>query len=113
MIQFAAAFVLLLPLAWATESMHVVWHPDFVFALVWLALVLSIGAISLLFHLIEHGEATRVASLIYLTPIFAVVLEALMFGVIPSALTLAGVAVTCAGVALVCWQPRVAGAPAR
>jgi drug/metabolite transporter (DMT)-like permease len=49
----------------------------------------------------RHGQATRVTSILYLTPIVAVVLEYLLFGVVPSALTLAGVAVTCLGVALV------------
>ncbi|MGH8720367.1 MAG: hypothetical protein ACREU4_00180 [Burkholderiales bacterium] len=38
---------------------------------------------------------------LYLAPIFAVVLEYLLFGVVPSALTLVGIAVTCLGVALV------------
>ena len=38
--------------------------------------------------------------------IFAVALEYLMFGERPSALTFAGIAVTCAGVALVSARPR-------
>jgi len=42
-----------------------------------------------------------VTSILYLTPIVAVVLEYLLFGVVPSGLTLAGIAVTCLGVALV------------
>lgn len=105
LIQFAAAFVLLLPLAWATESMHVVWHPDFVFALVWLAVVLSIGAISLLFHLIEHGEATRVASLFYLTPLVTAAMAWLMFDETLTARALAGMAVGILGVALVVRRP--------
>jgi drug/metabolite transporter (DMT)-like permease len=42
-----------------------------------------------------------VTSILYLTPIVAVVLEYLLFGVVPSTLTFAGIAVTCAGVALV------------
>jgi len=49
----------------------------------------------------RHGQATKVTSILYLTPIFAVVLEYLMFGVVPSALTLVGIAVTCLGVSLV------------
>jgi drug/metabolite transporter (DMT)-like permease len=52
----------------------------------------------------RRGQATRVTSLLYLTPIFAVVLELATFGVMPSALSLAGIAVTCGGVALAAWQ---------
>ena len=46
----------------------------------------------------------RFASLMYLPPIFAVALELAMFDVVPSALTLFGILVTCAGVALVVWK---------
>ena len=46
------------------------------------------------------------ASLIYLTPVFAVVPEALIFGVVPSLLSLVGIAVTTCGVALVAWFGR-------
>ena len=45
-------------------------------------------------------------SLFYLTPIFAVALEWLLFSVVPTALTVVGIVVTCIGVALVAWQPR-------
>jgi drug/metabolite transporter (DMT)-like permease len=60
--------------------------------------------------LMRRGHATRVTSLIYLTPIFAVALELLMFDVVPSAISLAGIAITCLGVAMVSWTrtPRTA-----
>ena len=113
LIQFVVTLAVLGPLALTVESGEVRWSWALIGAILFLVIGASILAVNALHLLMRRGEATRVASLIYLTPIFAVVLEALMFGVIPSALTLAGVAVTCAGVALVCWQPRVAGAPAR
>ena len=49
------------------------------FALAWLVLVLSIGAISLLHLLIRRGAATRVAALFYLTPPTTAVLAWLVF----------------------------------
>ncbi len=67
-VQFAATSLVLLPIAVATESMQIAWSGQFVFALGWLVLVLSVGAISLLNILIRHGAATRVAALFYLTP---------------------------------------------
>jgi drug/metabolite transporter (DMT)-like permease len=54
----------------------------------------------------RHGQATRVTSLFYLTPVIAVALEFLMFEVVPTALSLAGIAITCLGVALVAWRSR-------
>jgi drug/metabolite transporter (DMT)-like permease len=67
-IQFAAAALVLAPFAFLLETRNVVWSGEFVFALAWLVLVLSFGAVFLLFHLIRHGAATRVASLFYLVP---------------------------------------------
>ncbi len=100
-IQFAAGLLLLLPLALLTETMDVRWTGEFIFALAWLVLVLSIGAISLLFQLIEHGEATRVSSLFYLTPLSTAAIAYFFFGEQLSLLALAGMLIGVAGVALV------------
>lgn len=100
-IQFAASFVLLLPLAWATETMRVEWTGEFVFALGWLVLVLSVGAISLLFRLISRGAATRVSSLFYLTPAVTALMAYLIFDETLSSLALAGMAIAIAGVAMI------------
>ena len=107
-IQFAAALLVLLPLAWVTETMTVTWSGEFVFALAWLVLVLSIGAISLLFHLIEHGEATRVSSLFYLTPLTTAAMAWAIFGETLNAVALIGMLIGIAGVALVVRKPGLA-----
>jgi drug/metabolite transporter (DMT)-like permease len=73
-------------------------------AIAFLVIGASILAVSALHTLMRRGQATRVTSLLYLTPIFAVALELAMFGVLPSALSLFGIAVTCLGVALVAWR---------
>lgn len=67
-IQFIAATAVLAPFAFALETREVRWTPQFAFALAWLVLVLSFGAIFLLLYLIRHGAASRVASLFYLVP---------------------------------------------
>jgi drug/metabolite transporter (DMT)-like permease len=104
-IQFTAALLILLPLALLTETMQVRWSAEFIFALAWVVLILSIGAISLLFHLIAHGEATRVASLFYLTPLITAVMAYLMFGETLTTLAMLGLAIGIAGVALVMRKP--------
>ena len=48
--------------------MVVEWTFESIFALFWLALVLSIGAILILMRLIKSGAAANVASLFYLVP---------------------------------------------
>jgi drug/metabolite transporter (DMT)-like permease len=75
-------------------------------SIAFLVIFASILAVSVLHLLMRHGEATRVASMMYLPPVFAVVLEAALFGVVPSGLALAGIAITCAGVAMTVWSRR-------
>jgi drug/metabolite transporter (DMT)-like permease len=66
-IQFIAAAVVLAPFA-LLEGGRVRWSGEFAFALGWLAVVLSLGAIFLLLTLIKRGRATQVSSLFYLVP---------------------------------------------
>lgn len=100
-IQYAATAALFAVLAPLTETMAVEWTGRFVFALVWLSLVLSVGAIFLLFWLIRRGAASRVASLFYLTPPTTAVMAWLLFGETLGPAALVGMGVAIAGVALV------------
>ena len=108
-VQFIASLALLAPLAMAVEGFPVIWSWPLVGSIVFLVVLASIFAVNALHLLMRRGQATRVTSLLYLTPIIAVVLEWIMFGVRPTPLTALGIAVTCAGVALVAWRPRPAG----
>jgi drug/metabolite transporter (DMT)-like permease len=67
-IQFAASACLCLPFMFIFETRNIDWVPEMVGSLLWSILALSIGAISLLFVMIRDGAATRVTSLMYLTP---------------------------------------------
>jgi len=104
-VQFSATFVAIAPLALAVEGFEVRWDWALLGAIAFLVIFSSILGVNALHTLMRRGEATRVTSLLYLTPIFAVALEWLLFSVVPSALTGLGIAVTCAGVAMVAWQP--------
>lgn len=111
LVQFAATLAALAPLAWLVEDFSLRWSWALAGSLLYLVILGSIFAVNALHTLMRRGEATRVTSLLYLTPIFAVALEWLLFGVVPSALTLAGVAVTCIGVALTAGRLRGPGTP--
>ncbi len=84
----------------ASDDFRIDWTGEFIFALGWLVLVLSIGAISLLNWLIRHGSAVNVASLFYLTPPTTAVLAWLLFGETLSGAALAGMALAVWGVYL-------------
>ncbi len=112
LIQFAASAIALAPFAFFVEGARVDWTWQLFAALAFLVILASILATNALNLLMRHGEATRVTSLIYLTPIIAVALEYPMFGVWPGLLSLAGIAVTCAGVALVAYRASATPAAA-
>jgi drug/metabolite transporter (DMT)-like permease len=105
-VQFGASLAVLAPLAVAVEGFPVVWSAELLASIAFLVIFASYLGVSALHVLMRHGEATRVTSMMYLPPIFAVVLEAAMFQVVPSALTALGIAVTCAGVAMTVWSRR-------
>ena len=107
-IQFGAAGAATFALALLTETRIVQWTPQFLFALGWLVLVLSLGAIGLLYTMIRHGEASRVSSLFFLTPPVTAVMAFFLFGEHLPALAIAGLAVATAGVALVTRGARMA-----
>ncbi len=75
------------------------WTPEFVFALGWSVVVLSVGAISLLYWLLRHGAAANVARLFFLVPAVTAVMAWLMFGETLDALAIAGMALISVGVA--------------
>jgi len=100
-IQFAASLLMLTPLAFVFEGARVQWTWALFGAIAFLVVFASIFAVNALHTLMRRGHATKVTSILYLPPIFAVALEYLLFDVVPSALTLSGIAVTCLGVALV------------
>jgi drug/metabolite transporter (DMT)-like permease len=88
------------------EERTIDWSPAFVFALIWLVVVLSVGAVGLLYTLIRRGEASRVVSLFYLTPPSTAILAWILFDERLGALALLGMAVAAAGVALVIWPTK-------
>jgi drug/metabolite transporter (DMT)-like permease len=112
LLQFAVTISLLAPLAWLVEGFVVDWSWALAGSIAFLVIGASILAVSALHTLMRRGQATRVTSLVYLTPIFAVGLEFVMFGEVPSVLSIVGIIVTCFGVALVAWRPLTrSGAP--
>ncbi|MBL8520106.1 MAG: DMT family transporter [Betaproteobacteria bacterium] len=104
-VQFAATGAVLTVLAFAFETRVVHWTGEFIFALFWLAIVLSLGAISLLYLMIRRGAASKVASLFFLTPSVTAVLAWLLFNETLPGLAIAGMAITAVGVALVTRSP--------
>lgn len=98
--QFLPTAIVTGLLAWLTESFRVEWVGELYFALGWLVLVLSIGAISLLNWLIRHGDSVNVASLFYIVPPCTALFAWMLFGDTFSGMALAGLGIAVWGVYL-------------
>ena len=99
-IQMMAGFAICAPLA-LLEPEAMDWHRDLVLAMAWSVGVLTLGGSSLLYLLIQRGEATAVTSLLYLVPPCTAVMAWLLFHEIFSLPMMLGMALTVVGVAIV------------
>lgn len=99
-LQFGACAILCAMLAPLFETLAVDWTWQFAFALAWSVLVLSIGAVSLLYWLLRHGAAADVARLFYLIPAVTATMAWLLFDEAITSLAVAGMGLIAAGVML-------------
>ncbi len=98
--QYVGAFIVTLAAALVMEDFQVEWTGQFVFALGWLVLVLSIGAVTLLMMLIREGAVSKVATLFYLVPAATAVESYLLFGEELGIVQLIGMVIVIGAVAL-------------
>lgn len=99
-IQLGAALLVTLPFAWF-DAEPVLLTTEFVGALAWSVLALTLGGSSLLYMLIQRGAATAVTSLLYLVPPTTALMAWLLFGESITVVTVLGTALTALGVWLV------------
>ncbi|BCH22676.1 DMT family transporter [Mesorhizobium sp. L-8-3] len=104
--QYLGGALLMTLASFALETRTVTINGELIFAMAWLVLVLSIGAIFLLMAMIREGEISKVASLFYLVPAVTAVIAWLLFGEALSLVQIAGMAVATIGVALATARPR-------
>lgn len=100
-VQLAFAGGACLVVAWWIDDRPVEWTPRIFAVLGWSVLVLSIAATLLLYRLLRRGDASRVASLLYLVPPVTALMAWAAFGETLAPLALAGMALATVGTALV------------
>src|SRR6202171_6343431 len=101
LVQYVAVTIFFGIGAWLFETNVVHWTTEFMLALAWLAVVLSIGSIGLLYWLIRRQAATSVASLFYLVPAVTAVMAYALFGERLDAVAVVGMVACAAAVFLV------------
>ena len=103
-VQLAAAMVVSVPLA-LLEPGVMDWHVNLVAAMAWSVFALTLGASSLLYMLIQRGEATSVTSLFYLVPACTAAMAWALFGESLTPVMMLGMAITVVAVAIVVRSP--------
>jgi len=98
--QYAGGALVMIVLSFAFETRRFTLNGELVFAMAWLVLVLSIGAIVLLMIMIRDGEMSKVASLFYLVPAVTALIAWALFGEELTLVQIGGMALATFGVAL-------------
>ncbi len=110
LVQYIGAGALFWLGAFGFETRVIQWSGELIFAMTWLVIVLSIGAVGLMYWLIRRSAATGFASLFYLVPAVTALFAYILFGEQLDALSVAGMVVCAVGVFLV--NRGAAAAPA-
>ncbi|CAN7703274.1 DMT family transporter [Mesorhizobium caraganae] len=103
--QYIGGGALMILASLAFETHTVVINGELIFAMAWLVLVLSIGAIFLLMVMIRDGEMSKVASLFYLVPAVTAVIAWALFDEQLSLVQIVGMAIATLGVGLATARP--------
>ncbi|MEO4000605.1 DMT family transporter [Mesorhizobium sp. CAU 1732] len=98
--QYLGATILMAVGSFALETRTFELTGELIFAMTWLVLVLSIGAIFLLMWMIREGEMSKVSSLFYLVPAVTAIIAWILFDETLNALQIVGMVVTTFGVAI-------------
>ena len=106
-VQFITATILFAILGILFEDWNIEINLQFVLALAWIVLALSIGSIFLLFYLLKHDSASSVSSLYYLVPPLTALQAFLIFDEKIAGVGLFGMVLAALGTVLVTRKPRV------
>lgn len=99
-LQYAVSLLLCLAIAW-DQPLSITPGWELLTLLLWLGLVISVGATLLFYRLIQGGNLVNVTSLFYLVPAGTALMDYLLLGNPLSPLALAGMAAILGGLALV------------
>jgi len=111
LVQYVTAGALFWLGAFAIETRVIHWSAELVFAIAWMVLVMSLGAVGLMYWLIRRFAVTSFASLFYLIPGVTALMAYALFGEKLDRLSLAGMVLCAAGVVMASRGARTQAAP--
>ncbi|WP_447981845.1 DMT family transporter [Achromobacter kerstersii] len=111
-LQYVVSLALCLVFA-PFQPLRAEWGVGLVLPLIWMGLVISVGATLLFYRMIQAGNLVNVTSLFYLVPAGTAALDYLILGNRLSVLSLAGMGAILLGLMLVLRHPAAAITPTR
>ena len=99
-IQMVIGSIIMLALAYNTETMHISNLVYFSASVAWVTLMNSVGALTLLYIMIRRGDTSKATNLFHVIPATTQIMASLTLGEIPSGLAVVGFLVSGAGVYL-------------
>jgi len=97
-IQMVTASLVMLLLAYVTETMQVTQWVPFAASVAWITVMNSVGALTLLYLMIRRGEASKATNLFHVIPAVTQIMASLVLGEVPSVVAIVGFFVSGAGV---------------
>lgn len=108
-LQVLGTAVLMFLFAYSFESMALEWHLDLFIAVFWMAIGVSLGAVTLLYILIRRNSASQVASVFYGIPVAAALIAWPLFEQTPTLVDWIGFAIVVLGIGVANMRSRVFG----
>lgn len=106
-LQVLGTVPLMFLLAMTFETMQIEWHLDLVISIFWMAIGVSLGAVTLLYILISRSSASQVASVFYGIPVAAALIAWPLFNQIPTLIDWVGFAIVVIGIGVANTKSKV------
>ena len=100
-VQYVVGFIVILPVAFFSETMEIQWQLELVISLAYLVLANSIISVGIYFMLLQRDDATKLSSLFYLVPPLAMLIAWAVLGEEVTQLAMLGFVLSAAGVYIV------------
>jgi drug/metabolite transporter (DMT)-like permease len=104
-IQYSASTILVSAICMTFGNLKVTWSFDFTLALLWITLVISVGATYLFYALLKQGKATSVTSYLYCVPPVTALMDYIVFHHILPLVSIVGMILVMSGVTMIHYQP--------
>lgn len=104
--QCVLSSLVFIALSMGTEG-HIDWQSEFVFSVLWMSLVVSVGALLLLMYMVKRDSSDKVSVLFYAIPMLTYLFDHLLFGTVLTPLTMLGMAIVAICIVLYRRQPRL------